>query len=864
MAIGDIFRPKHRHSNADIRAEAVQALGPGDIEIATEVARDDDDPQVRRLALDRIEDPERLVQLAGAEKNGDVRAHARARAVSLWVARATAGSAAEAHRVAQKMASLGEERAIVEIATRLEDEMAQRAVADCIDDPRALGELVRTSNNSFLINYVLDRLEDLEVLRGIAMDEQRKDVALTALGRIADREVIEAIAARGKSKAVRSRANKILAGYAHDEMTTPSKDKQRHAERVQLVSEVEKLASGNEWVESYARMTAAEARWEALGAGRGDEELAARFARGCERYFAGYERYGRQQRQQEAGAEGRKVGGTVTASTSTSTVSSPSPSPSPPSPSPSPSPSMPTVTPTPTPTSTSHSTSTGTGTGTEEVAEAEGEAKRAKEEQRAKNLAALEQLCERLEQLGGIDRLKNAEKRLAQIESAHREIGALPSASRKAATDRYEEARRKAVIRIAELREAEGWKRWANVPKQEQLVARVKELLEKEPSQQLADELKALQAEWKEVGAASRDKGQDLWNQFKAAADQVYEKVKTYRSQRGVEEKENLRLKEELCVKAEALAESTDWQQTAQELKQLQAEWKGIGPVPRRQSEAIWKRFRGACDRFFERRKPIIDEAMSERNRAIEEKQAVVDKAEALLSSTDWDAAVEMVGELRHQWRRTGQVPPRQFAELSERFKNACDGVFRARDEARDAVKNAERAEIEALRAATQEALSAEPIDAPALAGKTLELRNAGKRIAGDHSEAGRELRAAIDELCRRAIETQPAAFRGTELDPDASRRRKEKLCARVEELVQVETPQEGPPTTAEDMAARLRAALADRALGGVLSKHSGGRSADEVVREARESWARLGPVPGPEGLALEQRFEQACQRARG
>ena len=75
----------------------------------------------------------------------------------------------------------------MDIANRLDDETAARAVADCIDDSKVLGELVRTSNNSFLINYVLDRLDDLEVLRGIAIDEQRKDVALSALGRIADR-----------------------------------------------------------------------------------------------------------------------------------------------------------------------------------------------------------------------------------------------------------------------------------------------------------------------------------------------------------------------------------------------------------------------------------------------------------------------------------------------------------------------------------------------------------------------------------------------------------------------------------------------------------------------------------------------------
>jgi hypothetical protein len=111
-------------------------------------------------------------------------------------------------------------------------------------------------------------------------------------------------------------------------------------------------------------------------------------------------------------------------------------------------------------------------------------------------------------------------------------------------------------------------------------------------------------------------------------------------------------------------------------------------------------------------------------------------------------------------------------------------------------------------------------------------------------------------------VAAHPDKFAGTELDPVTSRKRKEKLLAKVEKMA---ANQKGPATTVnpEDMAAKLRAALADRALGGILSK-TDSRVVEEGVREAEESWKRLGPVPGDEGRELEERFRSACRRALG
>ena len=114
-----------------------------------------------------------------------------------------------------------------------------------------------------------------------------------------------------------------------------------------------------------------------------------------------------------------------------------------------------------------------------------------------------------------------------------------------------------------------------------------------------SEALKALQAEWKTIGPVSRGREKAIWERFRGACDRFFTRRHQDLAERKTTWNENLARKEALCEKAEALAESTDWDKTAGEIRQLQAEWKTIGPVKKSRSEAIWQRFRAACDKFF-------------------------------------------------------------------------------------------------------------------------------------------------------------------------------------------------------------------------------------------------------------------------
>ncbi len=863
MAIGDIFKPKYKHSDLATRLEAVSALGGDDAELLAEIAGEDDDSQVRRLAVDKIDDLTTLTRLAQAEKDAELRAHLVDVAGGKWSSTAIIAADHSAGRQALvTLEALGATNALVQVALKATNGEIRHAALDLVRAPQQLGELARTADDPTIRTESLDRITDVAVLKAIAVDEQHKDVALAALERIADVDSIEGIASKAKSKAVRTRANRVLADLKRADDGMVSVEKMQHAERVQIVRVVEDAAAGHEWIESHSRVTKARAEWEALGDGD-DAELRDRFQTACGKYFAGYERFG---------PPVPKVKERAT----------PPPIP-PPRPSPASDqvegapaaaqplvaeaaaePSVPEAANTDAQTSAADESQPAGAdkTAAETQEEAEKSQPSATSEQREDNQKALEALIADLDSGLELEKLKTVEKRMRKVDTAFKKLGPVPGPVRSELLTRYENSRLKLKITVGEMQEAEEWKRWANVPKQQQLAAKAKELAEAPLDSSLSKQLKDLQTEWRNVGPAPRDKAQELLNEFKVSCDAAYERIKEFRALANVEKKDNLDKKTALCVEAEALSDSEDWVNTANALKKLQSDWKQIGPVPHRQSDAIWKRFRAACDAFFERRKPHLDQQLGERKDNLEAKTKLIAELEALSPAEgepNWGHAIDRVKSARREWKNIGPVPQRDFRKLNDRFFKAADRVFDLRDQARDNALKGKIRIVEAAKSKLLELIAAE--GEPDLAG-IVEAASAMRASCKDLGpKGGEELAAAVEEATVKAVEAYGEAFKGTELDPEASRKRREKLCSRVEELIPAKSD-EPAAASAEDMAAKLRAALADRALGGVLSKAPDPVVIERVVNEARESWVRLGPVPGEPGAALDVRFEAACDRA--
>src|SRR5581483_9050083 len=156
--------------------------------------------------------------------------------------------------------------------------------------------------------------------------------------------------------------------------------------------------------------------------------------------------------------------------------------------------------------------------------------------------------------------------------------------------------------KVQELRDVADWQRWANVGIQEQLVEKMEALKALDDPEAIARQVRDLQQQWRQAADVPRAQADALWRRFKTAHDEVWARCEAHFTAQAEARAANLARKIALCERAEALADSTNWIQTADEIKRLQAEWKTIGPVTSGQEKAVWERFRTPCDRFFTRR----------------------------------------------------------------------------------------------------------------------------------------------------------------------------------------------------------------------------------------------------------------------
>jgi len=215
-----------------------------------------------------------------------------------------------------------------------------------------------------------------------------------------------------------------------------------------------------------------------------------------------------------------------------------------------------------------------------------------------------------------------------------------------------------------------------NYRRKEELAVKAEELSPSTEWKETSEAIKSLQAEWKTIGPVPQERSQELWQRFRKAGNAFFERLQEHRKESSQGTEENLHLKEALCIRAEELSQSTDWKGTAEAIKALQAEWKAVGPAPREQADAVWKRFRKAADVFFAHRKEHSDTLRKEQEENLRRKEALVARAEELSQSTQWKATVQMIKEVQAEWRTIGPAPSNKAESVWRRFRAAIDLFF--------------------------------------------------------------------------------------------------------------------------------------------------------------------------------------------
>ena len=298
-----------------------------------------------------------------------------------------------------------------------------------------------------------------------------------------------------------------------------------------------------------------------------------------------------------------------------------------------------------------------------------------------KNLEIKNRLCEAAEKLADEEDVISAFHQLQKLHQEFRDTGPVAKELRDEVWNRFKAAstvvNRRHQQHFEALKEAE-----QHNLDQKTVICEIVESIEYDELKTFSawenktQEVIALQTKWKTIGFAPQKMNVKIFERFRHACDDFFKKKGEFFKTLKEGMNENLEKKKALCEKAESLKESTDWKATADTLTKLQKEWKTIGPVPKKHSDTIWKRFISACDYFFEQKNKATSSQRSVELENMEKKKEILTRLSAIDESIDTEEASKQVRELMKEWGTIGHVPFKEKDKLYKQYHSLVDQLF--------------------------------------------------------------------------------------------------------------------------------------------------------------------------------------------
>lgn len=297
-----------------------------------------------------------------------------------------------------------------------------------------------------------------------------------------------------------------------------------------------------------------------------------------------------------------------------------------------------------------------------------------------KNLEMKTALCETVEKLQTEPDVISAFHQLQKLHQQWREIGPVAKELREDLWSRFKAA--STIINKRHQEHFEGLK----AKEQENLEAKtaICEQIENidfpalksfKDWEEKNKEVIALQDKWKTIGFAPKKSNVKIFERFRAACDVYFNRKSEFYKNIKDEMEKNLELKKALCEKAEALKDSTDWKSTTEKMIALQKEWKTIGSVARKHSDAVWKRFISACDYFFEQKNKNASSQKSVEQTNLAAKKALIEKINTI-DEADHDEALAALKGYMTEWNTIGHVPFKEKDKIYKEYHEAVDKQF--------------------------------------------------------------------------------------------------------------------------------------------------------------------------------------------
>lgn len=298
-----------------------------------------------------------------------------------------------------------------------------------------------------------------------------------------------------------------------------------------------------------------------------------------------------------------------------------------------------------------------------------------------RNLEAKIELCEKAEQL---ILEENVIKALGQLQILHerwREIGPVYPDKKEEIWERFKEATHKIHKNHQDFFNKRREEEENNLKAKTILCEIAEEIAGKiysrykdweESTKQMID----LQQRWRTIGMVPKTENASIYKRFRAALDQFFAAKKEFYNVKNEEENKNLQLKTDLCIRAEALKDSNDWKKTTFEIINLQKEWKKIGPVSRKDSDAIWQRFRAACNEFFDRKTKHFNSLGTLLDENLSKKEELLKKLEEFEFTENPEQDLIQVRKIQKEWFEIGPLPETKQEEIQNRYKKAVQKLF--------------------------------------------------------------------------------------------------------------------------------------------------------------------------------------------
>ncbi len=302
-----------------------------------------------------------------------------------------------------------------------------------------------------------------------------------------------------------------------------------------------------------------------------------------------------------------------------------------------------------------------------------------------KNLEQKQALCAEAEALDEEADIVDAFKKLQQLHTSWREIGPVSKEIREELWTRFKNASAVINKKYQSFFEERKAKEKKNAEGKEALCVKIEAISTDNLKTYAAwDEatkaIIGLQEEWKKLGFASRKVNTELFARFRKSCDEFFAKKAEFFKRMKDELAANLAKKIELCEKAEALKDSTEWKKTTDALIALQKEWKTVGPVVKKHSDAVWKRFIAACDAFFEEKKKQNVHVHSVEHENLKQKKDIIAQINSILENKETEDAPNKVRELMKKWQEVGHVPYKEKDKVYAEYKAAIDKAFEQLD----------------------------------------------------------------------------------------------------------------------------------------------------------------------------------------